>query len=329
MRSPYFISRNCSIVSALSFIMWQIVFALPAFSQAETAQRGFRFKEIDDKSLGLWEGEQPVLVYNFGVMSLPGVPSAGVRASYVHPIYGLDGEVLTNDFPTDHYHHHGLFWGWPHVKIADREYDLWKMRGIRIEFQRWLAREARADRAKLGVENGWFVRDKRVMKEKVLLDVHASSAEGRNIDVTLSWTPTEEPITLVGAEDKSYGGLTLRFAPRTGTVITVPTGRAPADLLVTSLPWADLSAKFEGAPGASGAALFVHLRHPQFPPEWMTRDYGVLAVGWPGVKSKTLQPGKTVICRYRVWIHRDFGDAEELAKLYDDYSQMDADASNE
>ena len=32
----------------------------------------------------------------------------------------------------------------------------------------------------------------------------------------------------------------LRFAPRTDTVITVPSGRASDDLLITNLPWADL-----------------------------------------------------------------------------------------
>ena len=31
---------------------------------------------------------------------------------YIHPIYGLDGEVLTEDFPEDYPHHHGIFWAW-------------------------------------------------------------------------------------------------------------------------------------------------------------------------------------------------------------------------
>lgn len=295
--------------------------ARTAVAQSDTRQAGFYLKEIDEKSLGLREGDQPVLVYKHGKTSLPGVRAAGVRSSYVHPIYGLDGEVLTDDFPVDHYHHHGLFWGWPHVKVGDREYDLWKMVGIRIEFERWLAKEATADRATLAVANGWYVRDKRVMKEDVRLDVHPATADGRNIDVTLTWTPTQDPITLGGAEGKSYGGLSLRFAPRTGTVITVPSGRAAEDLLITKLPWADLSAKFADAPSTSGAALFVAPKHPGFPPEWMTRDYGLLAVGWPGIEPKTLAPGESVTCRYRMWIHRGTPDAADIQEAYDSYKK--------
>jgi hypothetical protein len=289
------------------------------FSQSDDSQSTFRFKQIDDKSLGLWQGERPVLVYRFGEMSLPNNRMAGVRSSYVHPIHGLDGEVLTDDFPVDHYHHHGLFWGWPHVTIGGREYDLWKMRGIRFRFVRWLAKEAGRDGAKLGIENAWVVRDKPVVKEEVWLEVHPASKDGRIIDVKIDWTPIDQPITLGGAEGKSYGGVTLRYAPRKQTVITTPDGRASEDLLITKLPWADLSGQFEGAESPSGIALFVHPEHPQYPPEWMTRDYGVLAVGWPGVKAETLSPGKTVTCRYRLWIHRGTPDASDLAEEYQAY----------
>jgi hypothetical protein len=313
------------------------LFAWPVATDADPGGAGFRFKRLDDKSLGLWEGERPVLVYRFGQMSLPGVPMAGARSSYVHPLYGLDGEVLTDDFPADHYHHHGLFWGWPHVTVGGREYDLWKMRGIRIEFQRWLGRGASAAGARLGVENGWLVRDRKVMREEVWIDVHPVSGESRSIDVTLTWMPTDEPITLGGAEGKSYGGLSLRFAPRTQTIITVPSGRAREDLLITKLPWADLSAKFAATvsvagvsdPGYSGAALFADPRHPGFPPEWMTREYGLLAIGWPGVQSATLPPGKSATCRYRVWIHRGAPDAATIQQAYDAYSAQAVEARSE
>jgi len=308
-----------TLPAVLLICMLLILLAANAKAQRVAPDSQFQFKEIGAKSLGLWEGERPVLTYNFGEMSLPNVRAAGTRSSYVHPIYGMDGEVLTDDFPADHYHHHGLFWGWPHVRIGKREYDLWKMRGIRIEFQRWVAKVATADGAKLGIENGWFVRDNQVMKEQVSIDVQPTSEAGRNIDVSLTWTPIHEPITLGGAEGKSYGGVTLRFAPRTGTIITVPGGRAKADLLIAKLPWADLSAKFPGGLATSGAALFVDPRNPDYPPEWMTRDYGVLAVGWPGVKPRTLQPGESLTCRYRLWIHRGTPDAAAVQMAYDAY----------
>jgi len=316
-----FCFRLWTIPAVLLMYVLPMLLATTATAQRSASNSGFKFKKIDSKSLGLWEGERPVLTYNFGEMRREGAPAAGTRSSYLHPIYGLDGEILTDDFPADHYHHHGLFWGWPHVRIGEREFDLWKMRGIRIEFQRWVAKVATADGAKLSFENGWFVRDKQVMKELVSFDAKPASAAGRNIDVSLTWTPVNEPITLGGAEGKSYGGVTLRFAPRTGTIITIPGGRASADLLIATLPWADLSAQFSGAPTTSGAALFVNPGNPGYPPEWMTRDYGVLAVGWPGVKPCTLQPGISISCRYRLWIHRGTPDATSIQTEYDAYAR--------
>jgi hypothetical protein len=287
---------------------------------AEAAESGFRFEEVGDKSLGLWEGERPVLVYHHGDIAAPEGVKAPPHSNYVYPIYGLDEEVLTDDFPADHVHHRGLHWAWPYVTVgdSDRELSLWKYEGIRYRFNRWLAREATGDSATLGVENSWVTGDKPVLREEAWLTVHPASDDGRAIDVTLKLTP-EEPITLRGAEGKSYGGLVLRYAPREETVVTVPSGRASEDLLVTKLPWADLSAKFKGAPGPSGMAVFVDPSHPNAPLEWMTRDYGLLAVGWPGVSSITLEPGKTVTCRYRVWVHRGAASVEELAEQYEAY----------
>ena len=133
---------------------------------------------MSDQSLGLWENDKPVLVYNHGLIARPEVQGARARACYFHPVYGLDGEVLTDDFPKDHLYHRGMYWAWPHIKINDQEYDLWSARGeLRQVFRRWLAKEADAGGAKLGVENGWFAGDKQLVREQVQVDIH--SRDGR------------------------------------------------------------------------------------------------------------------------------------------------------
>jgi hypothetical protein len=157
------------------------------------------------------------------------------------------------------------------------------------------------------------------MKEELWLVFHPATRSGRYIDLSLTWTPIDEPVTLGGAEGKSYGGVSLRFAPRKKTAITIPRGRASEDLLITKLAWADLSAKFKGARSPSGIALFVDPTNPNYPPEWMTRDYGLLAVGWPGVRSHTLPAGKPVTCRYRLWVHRGTPESAEIQKEYAAY----------
>lgn len=283
---------------------------------------GFRFREIDDKSLALDDAGKPVLVYNYGVITSPKVPAKDARRSracYVHPLYGLNGEVLTDSFPKDHYHHCGIFWAWPHIAIEGKEYDLWVYNNIQQRFVRWICREAGPVAAVLAVENGWFVGDKKVMVERVWLRVYKAAGGERSMDLEFAFIPVDKPITLRGAEGKSYGGLNLRYAPRKDTVITVPSGPAKDDLPDTPLAWVDLTARFPDAPAPSGAAIFVDPKHPDFPPTWLTRHYGILCCGYPGVKGKTFPPGTPIRLDYRVWIHKAAAELAELQKAADAY----------
>jgi len=288
---------------------------------------GFRVEEVDDKSLGLWDGQSPVLVYNHGMITAENVPEGDARRTrscYVHPLYGLSGEVLTDDFPRDHYHHHGIFWTWPHVKIDGQEYDLWTDRGIKQRFVEWLSREGGPVAGVIGVENGWFVGDQKVMIERVWICAYKAAGDARSIDLEFTWIPIDKPITLWGAGGKSYGGLTVRFAPPSSkdpsTVITVPSGRTTADLPDTPLAWADFTSKFDDQPTPSGAAVFVDPAHPDYPPTWLTRHYGPLCVGWPGVNPKTFQPGTPIRLNYRIWIHKTAAELARIQQAYDGYA---------
>jgi hypothetical protein len=260
-----------------------------------------------------------VFVYHHGVQSKAGVPAHRNRSTYLHPIYGLDGEVLTDDFPKDHYHHRGLFWAWPHVRVGTNHYDLWMLQGIEQRFERWLTREASSAGAVLGVENAWYAGNAKVVQERVWFRVFAQADDAQAIDLECFWIPLGQSLSLAGAEGKSYGGLTLRFAARAQTVITTPLGQSAEDLAITRLPWADLSARFVGAAKPSGAAVFIAPDHPDYPPTWLTRHYGVLCVGWPGVSAQEFPAGQPIRCRYRVWIHRRAASADQLERAYNAY----------
>ncbi|HWQ91321.1 MAG TPA: DUF6807 family protein [Clostridia bacterium] len=286
------------------------------------AAASFRFAPVSTDSLGLWEGDKPVLVYNHGIIKKAGVPADRARSTYIHPLYGLDGEILTDDFPKDHYHHRGLFWAWPHVTTGGKHYDLWMLNGVAQKFERWLGREATSSNAVLKVQNGWYAGDRKIMDERVTISVHPATQDARAIDLDFTWTPQDEAVTLAGAEGKSYGGLTLRFSPRTKTVITTPLGIDEKDLPMTRLAWADLTAQYPGVEQPTGAAIFVSKTHPDFPPMWLTRHYGVLCLGWPGVEPMTFPAGKPIRCQYRVWIHKGNVDGAVLQKAYDAYTPL-------
>lgn len=285
----------------------------------------FDFCDMSPTSLQLREGQQPIFVYNHGVMVRQDLPAAEHRRSrscYIHPLYGLSGEVLTDDFPADHYHHHGVFWTWPHVMIDQKEHDLWAGATIAQKFTRWLARESGPVAAVLAVENGWYVGDELVMVERIWMRTFRAAENDRAVDMEMFFTPVK-PLTLQGAEGKSYGGLTIRFAPgpRNETLITVPNGPTTDDLPDTPLAWADFTSRFSPRQERSGAAMFVSPRHPDYPPTWLTRYYGAICIGWPGVTAKSFDAGKPFQLDYRLWLHRQAGDHGQLQEVYKGYTQ--------
>jgi hypothetical protein len=309
-------------------------FELRPRDSAPAAESGaFRFAALNERSLKLLEGDKPVWAYNHGEITNERVPAKDARrtrACYLHPVWGLNGEVLTDDFPKDHYHHHGIFWAWPHVSIDGKEYDLWVSGNIRQKFVRWLHQDAGPAAAVLAFENGWFVGDRQVMTERIWVHTYPSQSDERSLDLTMVFIPGDKPVTLRGSEGKSYGGLTVRFdaAPRRDATVRAPGHKvqqaggglaSTQDLADMPLPWADLTTHIPGAPVRSGAAIFVSPDHPDYPPSWLTRCYGPLCIGWPGVKARTIAAGKPFTLRYRVWIHKTEVEEARLQHVYDAY----------
>ena len=70
----------------------------------------------------------------------PGVPKdtlvttniyAVPRSDYIHPLFGLQGETLTRDWPIDgEPHHRGIWWAWPEVRYGSLQGDLYALQRI-------------------------------------------------------------------------------------------------------------------------------------------------------------------------------------------------------
>lgn len=253
---------------------------------------------------------KPVLSYCYGDQLAEGVPPKYRRSGYIHPIYGLDGEVLTEDFPKDHYHHRGLSLMWPIMKVGETACDLWTIDEIRSVFREKLYQRSSGDSAELGIHSVWTMTDGREAADEVLhLVVHAATEVGRAIDVRYVLTARNESISLHGQtnQNKGYGGLVFRTPHAslcTDTVITTDKGRLQGDSLRVQFRWADLSARMPGGQGVSGVTVIPSESHPAFPPTWMLRRYGVLNPSWPGTEEFVMRPGVPLELSYRIYVHR-------------------------
>jgi len=57
----------------------------------------------------------------------PGIAPEFKRAGYVHPVYSPAGKILTDDYPSNHVHHHGIWTPWVKTKFEGRAPDFWNM----------------------------------------------------------------------------------------------------------------------------------------------------------------------------------------------------------
>ena len=49
------------------------------------------------------------------------------RGGYLHPIVTPDGTVITDDYPQNHKHHHGIWFPWTNTEFEGRKPDFWNM----------------------------------------------------------------------------------------------------------------------------------------------------------------------------------------------------------
>jgi hypothetical protein len=262
------------------------------------------WKDLGNGRLQLLDHGKPAFVYNYGSQLAAGAPEDRRRSSYVYPLYTPAGVNVTDDFPKDHYHHRGLFWAWPLVEFGGRKYDLWMMRGgIDTRFERFLRRAATTDRATLEVENGWYADGVRIVRETLLIQTRPAKGNARVLEVGLTLEPLKGPVVIKGSQEKgkSYGGLSVRFAPREQTRIVTSESSGPIakDEDLVNHNWAELDAVFAGKKRAS-LRIEAGPQHPGGPPQWCLRGYGFIGAAFPGQTGTTLEQGRSIHLSYTV-----------------------------
>lgn len=301
-----------------------------------TAASGdFQISDSDHKVVVTEDG-RPVLTYNYGRMDPPeGLDAEKYwRSSYIYPVYDLAGENISEDFPSDHYHHRGIFWSWPECRVGDRKMDTWTLGGVRQVFEKWLYQEADADAAKLVVQNVWQFDDdpEPKVREIVSITVHKSGEGSRVIDFALRFeTVTKETVTFKGAVGKGYGGFKFRLnAENKPFDFFTDDGLHENDTFVTTTPWVDAVWTSEESGNRQGVAIFQHSSNPGYPHDgWMLRHYGIVGPAWPLEEDYTLVSGDSFGLEYRVVIHDGDTESAGIAGAFDRYSRDSEEESGE
>ena len=269
----------------------------------------------EDGGYRVLDAGDAVLFYRLEPKSLDG---RYARSNYIHPLYGLDGEILTEDFPKDHRHHRGVYWTWHQVLIGSvRAGDPWLAQRFAWQLQEaWIPTHGNG----LRVKHRWVSPDyqegrKAILEEDAEVLVHGVKNGHRKIDFDIRLAPLRDEVRLGGSEDdKGYGGFSVRVKMLEGLRFTAAAGPLePQRTAVEAGDWVDFSADFGGQGSWSGVAVLVHPASTGYPQSWILRSPATPSMQnavWPGPDAVPLERGREVRLRYRLIVHR--GDASNL-----------------
>ena len=71
---------------------------------------------------------KPIFSYQYQAqLPEPDIDSVYLRDGYIHPLYSPTEILLTNDYPSNHRHHHGIWSAWTKTEFQGRTPDFWNM----------------------------------------------------------------------------------------------------------------------------------------------------------------------------------------------------------
>ena len=257
------------------------------------------------------------------------------RGGYIHPVFSPSGKLVTDDYPPNHKHHHGIWFAWTHTEFEGRSPDFWNMgdgKGF-VEF-------VSLDQTWSGPVHAGFISQHRQMdltagasKPKAALletwnvKFYAIGHEGRQpyfvFDLKITDTCAHGPVTL---PKYRYGGIGVRghrawdgkdnlnFLNSEGT-----TDRSKGDNARTIGRWAHIGGLVDGE--LTGIAVLGHPANVNAPqPQRIHPTEPFLNFAPQQTGELEITPEHPLTLRYRFVVADGTPDRAELDRLWNDYA---------
>jgi len=253
-----------------------------------------------------------------------------LRGGYIHPVYTPSGRMVTDDYPSDHYHHHGIWFAWTKTQFEGGHPDFWNVGDGtgRVEFeslgeswggpvqagfrsrQRYVAVTSGAPKTALNEE--WDVRVYNVGREGkryFMFDIVATQQ-----------CASSSPLIL---DEYRYGGMGIRghrdWKDKTRTHFLTSEGKTRADGNATRGRWCHFGGLVDG--DKVGIAVLDHPANFRAPaPMRINPDDPFFNYAPSQLGKFDIKPGETFILRYRYIVSDGPADPTELDRLWADYA---------
>ncbi len=271
------------------------------------------------------EGDRPVLRYNYQSVSMPDTVKPRIapgnqkyavpRSDYIHPLYGLHGEILTDDWVPDHPHHRGIYWAWPEVDWQGKRGDLHALQDVFARPTGTIETSQGADFARIEAENEWHFGDgPAIVREIAILRAWRQTEAGRAIDLEFRFAALGADVQIARRGQSHYGGLNIRLSPVVDQKIVPFTDPREA---TPRIAWAQRSGTPRGGRWPTALTILQSPGNPDYPGEWV--EYPELSWIQPTFPASgtryTLHKDRPLVLRYRLWIHDKPLVAEAIRKL--------------
>lgn len=237
------------------------------------------------------------------------------RSDYIHPLYGLEGEMLTRDWPEGgHPHHRAIFWAWPEVEYGSEHGDIYALQRVFARPTGKVEHISGPVFAQIVAENLWMWEDTEpIVREHAVIRVYRATSTTRIIDLTIKLDALKDSITIATRNTDSYGGLNLRMMTPESQEISYFTDKPDSKPLRA---WSDFNGIFEGAESTSGLMVLQHQDNPDYPGDWV--EYPNLAWVQPTFPASgtryPLSTEESLILRYRLIVHAGGKPDEDISK---------------
>ena len=282
---------------------------------------------------GPWEimdGDKPVLRYNYQIV--PESPEAQghisegnrkyavPRSDYIHPLYGPEGEILTDDWVPDHPHHRGIYWAWPEVDWQGQRGDLHALQLVFARPTGKIQTQLGPDFAQIEAENEWRWQDQTpIVREQTIIRAHRRSGHGRAIDLYFRFTALDTDVQVARRGQSHYGGLNVRLAPAQDQQIATFTDPATSTPRCT---WAHRSGTPRGDKSVVGLTILQSVLNPDYPGDWVQfPNIFWVQPTFPASGTRyTLAKDRPLEVRYQLWIHDSKLEPGAIQDLWKDYA---------
>jgi hypothetical protein len=303
-------------------ILFTVITACGPNSREDTP---FNFQQ-DENGISLTENGKAVFYYQKEPKTLTG---EYICNHYIHPLYALNGDTLTEEFPIDHPYHRGIFWSWHQFYMDSTSLgDEWIMEEITHEVSEILPSTENAT-ASLDLEVLWrsalLENGKVFMKEKTHITVHPIKAGIRKIDFEISLQAQVPGLSRGGSDDeKGYGGFCARVKLPDDLAFHSTKGAVePKTLQVTAGPWMDISGTFGSSGLVSGVTIQCHPSTPNYPAPWILRQKTSMQnIVFPGRERVAISKDQPTTLRYRLIVHEGSVSELDLASLQAEFEEF-------